>query len=168
MQKLQVHWRLPSQDTRWLQDVECVKAFRLDPGVGRKSCTVCFERYSCQAMWIQRRDLAAWSSLARFEEVVFRKKKRKMLNLGRMMIVNWKGIYRFNGKHIYVAWSKSTIEHKEDFHRKLLRMLPAGVRMFGRRELHHDGTSFWRERWQELSTSRTRNGYGECSESSIL
>ena len=21
--------------------------------------------------------------------------------------------------------------------------------MFGRRELHHDGTSFWRERWQE-------------------
>ena len=63
--------------------------------------------------------------------------------------MNWKGMYRFNGKHIYVAWSKSTIEHKEDFHRKLLRMLPAGVRMFGRRELHHDGTSFWRERWQE-------------------
>ena len=53
-----------------------------------------------------------------------------------------------------MAWSKSTIERKEDFHRKLLRMLPAGVRMFGRRELRHDGTSLergclWREWWQE-------------------
>ena len=72
VQKLEVHWRLPSQDTGWLQDVECVKAFRLDPGVGRKSCTVCLERNSYQDMWIQRRDLAAWSSLAGFEEVVFR------------------------------------------------------------------------------------------------
>ena len=50
VQKLEVHWRLPSQDTGWLQDVECVKAFRLDPGVGRKSCIVCFERYSYQTM----------------------------------------------------------------------------------------------------------------------
>ena len=82
-----------------------------------------------------------------------KKKKRKKLNLGRMMMmmVDWKEMYRFNGKHIYVAWSKSMIEPKEDFHRKLLRMLPAGVRMFGRRELHHDGTSLqrgclWRER----------------------
>ena len=71
-----------------------------------------------------------------------------------VVMVNWKRVYRFNGKHIHVAWSKSTIEPKEDFHRKLLRMLPAGVRMFGRRELHHDGTSLergclWRERWQE-------------------
>ena len=51
-----------------------------------------------------------------------------------------KGKYRFNGKHIYVTWSKSKIESKEEFHEKLLAMLPAGVRMFGGRELHQDGT----------------------------
>ena len=88
-------------------------------------------------------------------------------------MVNWKGMYRFDGKHIYVDWSKSTIKHKEDFHRMLLRMLPAGVRMFGRRELHHDGR-LWREvvsggsGGRKLSTSRTRKGYEECSEISIL
>ena len=50
------------------------------------------------------------------------------------------GKYRFNGKHIYVTWSKSKIELKEEFHEKLVAMLPAGVRMFGGRELHQDGT----------------------------
>lgn len=50
------------------------------------------------------------------------------------------GKWRFNGKHIYVTWSKSKIEEKELFHRKLLAILPAGVRMFGGRELHEDGT----------------------------
>src|SRR5947209_9121639 len=48
--------------------------------------------------------------------------------------------YRFNGKHIYVTWSKSKIESKEVFHEKLLAILPGGVRMFGGRELHQDGT----------------------------
>ncbi len=50
------------------------------------------------------------------------------------------GKWRFNGKHIYVTWSKSKIEEKEVFHQKLLAILPAGVRMFGGRELHEDGT----------------------------
>ena len=50
------------------------------------------------------------------------------------------GKYRFNGKHIYVTWSKSKIDSKEEFHGKLLTMMPAGVRMFGGRELHQDGT----------------------------
>ena len=50
------------------------------------------------------------------------------------------GKYRFNGKHIYVTWSKSKIDSKEEFHRKLLAILPGGVRLFGGRELHQDGT----------------------------
>ena len=50
------------------------------------------------------------------------------------------GKYRFNGKHIYVTWSKSKIDSKEEFHQKLLTVLPAGVRLFGGRELHQDGT----------------------------
>ena len=50
------------------------------------------------------------------------------------------GKYRFNGKHIYVTWSKSKIDSKEEFHQKLLTILPAGVRMFGGRQLHQDGT----------------------------
>jgi len=50
------------------------------------------------------------------------------------------GKWRFNGKHVYVTWSKSKIEEKEVFHQKLLALLPAGVRMFGGRELHEDGT----------------------------
>ena len=50
------------------------------------------------------------------------------------------GKYRFNGKHIYVTWSKSKIDSKEEFHEKLMAMLPAGVKMFGGRELHQDGT----------------------------
>ena len=50
------------------------------------------------------------------------------------------GKYRFNGKHIYVTWSKSKIDSKEQFHQQLLAILPAGVRMFGGRELHQDGT----------------------------
>ena len=50
------------------------------------------------------------------------------------------GKYRINGKHIYVTWSKSKIESKDEFHQKLLAMLPAGVRMFGGREVHQDGT----------------------------
>ena len=49
------------------------------------------------------------------------------------------GKYHINGKHIYVTWSKSKIDSKEEFHEKLLAMLPAGVRMFGGRELHEDG-----------------------------
>jgi hypothetical protein len=48
--------------------------------------------------------------------------------------------YRFNGKHIYVTWSKSQVELKDEFHQKLLAILPAGVRLFGGRELHQDGT----------------------------
>jgi hypothetical protein len=48
--------------------------------------------------------------------------------------------YRFNGKHIYVTWSKSQIELKDEFHQKLLAILPAGVRLFGGRGLHQDGT----------------------------
>jgi hypothetical protein len=50
------------------------------------------------------------------------------------------GKWKFNGKHIYVTWSKSKIEEKEVFHQKLLALLPAGVRMFGGREMHEDGT----------------------------
>jgi len=46
------------------------------------------------------------------------------------------GKYRFNGKHIYVIWSKSKIESKEEFHEKLLTIPPPGVRLFGGRELH--------------------------------
>ena len=50
------------------------------------------------------------------------------------------GKYRFNGKHIYVTWSKSKVESKDEFHEKLVTMMPSGVRMFGGRELHQDGT----------------------------
>jgi len=50
------------------------------------------------------------------------------------------GKWQFNGKHIYVTWSKSKIEEKEVFHQKLLAILPTEVRMFGGRELHQDGT----------------------------
>jgi hypothetical protein len=50
------------------------------------------------------------------------------------------GKYRFNGKYMYVTWSKSKIDSKEEFHEKLLARLPAGARVFGGRELHQDGT----------------------------
>ena len=50
------------------------------------------------------------------------------------------GKYRFNGKHIYVTWSKSTIDSKEEFEEKLLAILPAGTSYFGGRELHEDGS----------------------------
>jgi hypothetical protein len=50
------------------------------------------------------------------------------------------GKYRFNGKNIYVTWSKSKIDSKEEFNEKLLTILPVGVRYFGGRELHQDGT----------------------------
>jgi hypothetical protein len=50
------------------------------------------------------------------------------------------GKFRFNGKHIYVTWSRSKIDEKEVFHQKLLAILPPGVRLFGGRELHKDGT----------------------------
>ena len=50
------------------------------------------------------------------------------------------GKYRFNGKYIYATWAKSRIDEKEVFHQKLLAILPAGVRLFGGRELHKDGT----------------------------
>ena len=50
------------------------------------------------------------------------------------------GKYRFNGKNIYVTWSKSKIDSKEEFNEKLLKLLPAGVWYFGGRELHQDGT----------------------------
>ena len=50
------------------------------------------------------------------------------------------GKYRFNGKHIYVTWSKSKIDSKEEFYQKLLAILPARVRLFSGRELHQDGT----------------------------
>ncbi|KAK3166742.1 hypothetical protein OEA41_009867 [Lepraria neglecta] len=50
------------------------------------------------------------------------------------------GRYRFNGKHIYLTWSKSTIESKDEFHQKLKDLLPSKVRLFGGRELHQDGT----------------------------
>jgi len=46
----------------------------------------------------------------------------------------------FNGKHIYVTWSKSTIDDKDEFHQKLLAILPVGVRVFGERELRADST----------------------------
>ena len=50
------------------------------------------------------------------------------------------GKYRFNGKHIHVTWSKSTSDSKEEFHQKLLTVLPAGIRMFGWRKVLQDGT----------------------------
>ncbi|MCJ1457820.1 hypothetical protein MMC28_008189 [Mycoblastus sanguinarius] len=50
------------------------------------------------------------------------------------------GKYLFNGRHIYVTWSKSKIDSKEEFHHKLLTMLPPGVRIFGGRKLYQDGT----------------------------
>ena len=39
-----------------------------------------------------------------------------------------------------MTWSKSKIDSKEEFNEKLLTRLPAGVRYFGGRELHQDGT----------------------------
>jgi len=48
--------------------------------------------------------------------------------------------YRFNGRYLYVTWSKSTIESKEEFETKLLPLLPAKTQVFGGRELHKDGT----------------------------
>lgn len=50
------------------------------------------------------------------------------------------GKYVFNGKHIYVTWSKSTIDDKDELHQKLLAILPVGVRVFGERELRADST----------------------------
>src|SRR5256885_12888405 len=42
--------------------------------------------------------------------------------------------------YILITWSKSKIELKDEFHQKLLAILPAGVRLFGGRELHQDDT----------------------------
>lgn len=50
------------------------------------------------------------------------------------------GKYRLTGRNVYVTWSKSKINDKDEFHQKLLAILPAGVRLFGGRELHQDGT----------------------------
>lgn len=49
-------------------------------------------------------------------------------------------LYLLNDKHIYVTWPKSTIHSKKEFHEKLLALLPSGIRLFGCRELHENGT----------------------------
>ncbi|KAL2052837.1 hypothetical protein ABVK25_006776 [Lepraria finkii] len=59
------------------------------------------------------------------------------------------GKYRFNCKHIYVTWSKSKIDSKEEFYRKLLTILPAGVRMFGGPKqftIEEDTNAIWFEK----------------------
>ncbi|CAF9914557.1 hypothetical protein IMSHALPRED_001942 [Imshaugia aleurites] len=50
------------------------------------------------------------------------------------------GKYRFNGQHISVTWSRSTIDSQDEFHKQLTAVLPAGVRIFDDRELHQDST----------------------------
>ena len=50
------------------------------------------------------------------------------------------GKYRFNGRYMYVIWSKSTISSKEEFQKKLLPLLPPNIQYFGGRNLHQDGT----------------------------
>ncbi len=55
-------------------------------------------------------------------------------------VASEEGTTRFNGKHILVTWSRSTIGDKYEFLEKLLGILPVGVRVFGGRELHADST----------------------------
>jgi len=55
-------------------------------------------------------------------------------------VASEEGTTRFNGKHILVTWSRSTIDDKYEFLEKLLGILPVGVRVFGGRELHADST----------------------------
>jgi len=55
-------------------------------------------------------------------------------------VASEKGTTRFNGKHILVTWSRSTIDDKYEFLEKLLGILPVGVRVFGGRELDAQGT----------------------------
>ncbi len=55
-------------------------------------------------------------------------------------VASEEGTTRFNGKHILVTWSRSTVDGKEEFLEKLLGILPVGIRVFGGRELHADST----------------------------
>lgn len=48
--------------------------------------------------------------------------------------------FRFNGIYLFVTWSKSTIDSKQEFQEKLLPLLPPRTQYFGGRELHEDGT----------------------------
>ncbi len=50
------------------------------------------------------------------------------------------GKYRFNGIYLFVTWSKSRIDCKDEFQQRLLPLLPSGVKYFGGRETHKDGT----------------------------
>ena len=50
------------------------------------------------------------------------------------------GKFKFNGRYVFVTWSKSTIDDKEVFYEKLKDKLPVDVKMFGGKELHQDGT----------------------------
>ena len=47
--------------------------------------------------------------------------------------------FGFSGECVFVTWSRSTIANKDDFHRKLVSMMPPGVKIFGGREYHQDG-----------------------------
>jgi hypothetical protein len=58
-------------------------------------------------------------------------------------VASEEGTTRFNGKHILVTWSRSTIDGKEEFLQKLLAVLPVGVRVFGGRELDAQGTPIY-------------------------
>jgi hypothetical protein len=50
------------------------------------------------------------------------------------------GTYELRSKYVFVTWSRSRIVDKDEFHRKLMAVLPAHAKVFGCQELHKDGT----------------------------
>ena len=71
-----------------------------------------------------------------------------------------------NGKNLSVTWSKSKIDSKEEFYEKLTALLPGGVRVFGGRGLHQDGTPHYRAvlsfvgkvHWRDAASKLTIDG----------
>jgi len=55
-------------------------------------------------------------------------------------VASEEGTTCFKGKHIFVTWSRSTIDDKYEFLEKLLGILPVGARVFGGRESDAQGT----------------------------
>jgi hypothetical protein len=49
------------------------------------------------------------------------------------------GAFHLKHKCVLVKWSRSRIEDSEEFHRKLVELLPAGSELYGCQERHQDG-----------------------------
>jgi hypothetical protein len=50
------------------------------------------------------------------------------------------GKFKFNGRYLYLTYSKSNIGNKEDFEARLMVVLPERSKVYGCKELHKDGT----------------------------